>query len=113
MSYDFTVPKSTTASSIFTMGEQDPEPDSNPVLRFLTESLKRAAESEKETRHALALHQEKTDATMRERQAIERAIKAYQHEPELVKAARNADRVVSDEGWQARHGVDRPIKDQP
>jgi hypothetical protein len=58
----------------------DPDPDGS-FLGTLRHALNTATAAEKETRAALAEHQAKADHLTREREAIERAIKAYQGEP--------------------------------
>jgi hypothetical protein len=63
----------------------DPDPD-RTFLGILRRELMTAAAEEKETRAALAEHQAKADALTREREAIERAIKAYQGGAEREKA---------------------------
>jgi hypothetical protein len=55
----------------------DPDPD-RTFLGILRRELMAAAEREKETLAALQEHQAKADHLTREREAIERAIKAYQ-----------------------------------
>ena len=57
----------------------DPDPD-RTFLGILNRELMSATEREKETRAALQEHQAKADTLTREREAIERAIKAYQHQ---------------------------------
>jgi hypothetical protein len=77
--YDFTInrygPKVTTAASVPNLA--DPDPD-RTFLGLLSRELMTATEREKETRAALQEHQAKADHLTREREAIERAIKAYQ-----------------------------------
>jgi hypothetical protein len=55
----------------------DPDPD-RTFLGLLHRELNAATGREKETRASLAEHQAKADALTREREAIERAIRAYQ-----------------------------------
>jgi len=55
----------------------DPDPD-RTFLGLLHRELNAATGREKETRAALAEHQAKADHLTREREAIERAINAYQ-----------------------------------
>jgi hypothetical protein len=57
--------------------ETDPDPD-RTFLGLLRRELMTAAEREGSARAALAEHQAKADACTREREAIERAIKAYE-----------------------------------
>jgi hypothetical protein len=57
-----------------------PDPD-RTFLGLLHRELNAATEREKETRGALSKMQAKADACTREREAIERAIKAYQQPP--------------------------------